>query len=180
MRRILSLLLVAALVVVVGAACSSDDGDDSSASAGPAPDGPEGTEVVPASGRNHVEGAVDYPTSPPAGGDHNQVWHNCGFFTEPVPDELAVHSMEHGAVWVAYGDDADDGEVALLQERAGQEGYLLATPYEGMDSPLVLTAWERQLELDSVSDPRFNEFLDAYLEGPTTPEPGAPCDGGVG
>ena len=165
---------MAACLVLV--ACSSEE-DPSS---GPADDGPEGTEIVRASGREHVEGAVDYPTSPPAGGDHNAVWHNCGFFTEPVPDELAVHSLEHGAVWVAYGSDVPQEELGLLQARAGEESHLLVTPYQGLDSPLVLTAWERQLELDSVSDPRFAEFLDAYLEGPTTPEPGAPCSGGAG
>lgn len=165
-----------AVLVVAVAACSSEE----EPAAGPADDGPEGTVIIPAEGRNHVEGQVDYPSSPPAGGDHNQVWHNCGFFTEPVPDELAVHSLEHGAVWVAYGSDVPGDELALVEQRAGQESHLLATPYEGLDSPLVLTAWERQLELDSVSDPRFAEFLDAYLEGPTTPEPGAPCDGGVG
>jgi len=176
-RRILALLLVAAFAVAL-VACSSSSEDD--ASSGPADDGPEGAQIVRATGRDHVEGAVDYPSSLPAGGDHNEVWHNCGFFTEPVPNELAVHSMEHGAVWVTYADDLPQEELALLEQRAGQEGFLLVSPFAGLDSPLVLTAWERQLPLDSVSDPRFNEFLDAYLEGPTTPEPGAPCDGGVG
>jgi hypothetical protein len=174
-RRTFALLLVALLATVL-VACSSEE-DPSS---GPADDGPEGTQIVRATGREHVDGAVDYPTSPPAGGNHNERWLNCGFRTEPVPDELAVHSMEHGAVWVAYSDEVPEEELALLQQRAEQEDYLLVTPYEGLDSPLVLTAWERQLELDSISDPRFAEFLDAYLQGPTTPEPGAPCKtGGV-
>lgn len=175
MHRIVALGIVLA-VALGAAACSSGD----EAGSGPADDGPEGTEIVRATSREHVEGAVDYPTSPPAGGDHNSVWHNCGFFTEPVPDEIAVHSLEHGAVWVAYSGELPQEELALLEQRAGQEEYLLVTPYEGLDSPLVLTAWERQLELDSVSDPRFGEFLDAYLQGPTTPEPGAACSGGVG
>ena len=89
-RRILALLLVAAFAVAL-VACSSSSEDD--ASSGPADDGPEGAQIVRATGRDHVEGAVDYPSSPPAGGDHNEVWHNCGFFTEPVPNELAVHSI---------------------------------------------------------------------------------------
>lgn len=178
MRRHLAVLSVVLLALALSA-CSDDDSGGTTA-AGPAPDGPEGTEVHPAASRNHVQGAVDYDQRPPAGGDHNQVWHNCGFFTEPVPDELAVHSLEHGAVWVAYGSDVPDDELALLEQRAGAEDYLLVTPYAGLDSPLVLTAWERQLSLDSVGDARFDQFLDAYLQGPTTPEPGAPCDGGVG
>ncbi|HZW41021.1 MAG TPA: DUF3105 domain-containing protein, partial [Agromyces sp.] len=48
----------------------------------------------------HVEGTVDYPQTPPTGGEHNQVWLNCGVYEQPVPNENAVHSMEHGALWV--------------------------------------------------------------------------------
>jgi hypothetical protein len=45
---------------------------------------------------------VDYPQSPPVGGPHNPIWQNCGFYSKPVRDEYAVHSMEHGAVWITY------------------------------------------------------------------------------
>ena len=33
-------------------------------------------------------------------GEHNPVWQNCGFYNKPVRDESAVHSLEHGAVWI--------------------------------------------------------------------------------
>src|SRR5690606_16203784 len=50
-------------------------------------------------GRNHVEARVEYQQSPPAGGDHNQTWLNCGIYDAPVPNHHAVHSLEHGAIW---------------------------------------------------------------------------------
>lgn len=37
----------------------------------------------------------------------------------------------------------------------------------------------RQLAMDSADDERLPRFLDAYTQGPQTPEPGAPCDGGI-
>ena len=53
----------------------------------------------------HTEGIVDYDRRPPAGGAHNPVWWNCGFYDEPVVDESAVHDLEHGVVWLAYAPD---------------------------------------------------------------------------
>jgi hypothetical protein len=83
-------------------------------------------------------------------------------------------------VWIAYQEDLPQEQLEALQSRAGAESHLLVTPYPGLRSPLVLSAWERQLDLDSVDDPRFEAFLATYLEGPTTPEPGAACSGGSG
>ena len=58
--------------------------------------------------------------------------------------------------------------------------HMIASPYPGLKSKLVLTAWNRQLNLDSASDPRFAKFIETFLEGPNTPEPGATCSGGLG
>ena len=52
--------------------------------------------------RNHTKEPVDYPQTPPVGGPHNPIWQNCGFYSKPVRNEHAVHSMEHGAVWITY------------------------------------------------------------------------------
>jgi hypothetical protein len=53
----------------------------------------------------HVGGNIDYDqdlVTPPAGGPHNPIWQNCGYYDDPVRDENAVHSLEHGAVWITY------------------------------------------------------------------------------
>ena len=54
------------------------------------------------------------------------------------------------------------------------------SPYPGLQSPIVLTAWEVQLELESADDERIPDFVERYQQGPTTPERGAPCWDGVG
>ena len=148
---------------------------------GGSPEGIEGVVSVPVTSADHVRHDVEYPTAPPAGGPHLGAWLNCGFYTVPVLDELAVHSLEHGAVWVTYRSDVPAGALSDLAALATRLPYLLVSPYEAQDSPLVLTAWARQLPLDSLDDARFERFLDVYMfDGPTTPEPGAVCSGAVG
>jgi hypothetical protein len=58
---------------------------------------PSGVETLDVgSAGQHTEGAVDYAQSPPAGGPHNRIWQNSGFYEEPVRNENAVHTLEHG------------------------------------------------------------------------------------
>lgn len=131
---------------------------------------------------DHVLGEVAYQSAPATGGDHFWAWQNCGFYDAPLIEETAVHSLEHGAVWVTYPPGADDATLAPIRERASQESHLLVSPYPGLDAPLVLSAWERQLKVDSWENPAVEEFLDGHLgrRSPTAPEAGASCEGGVG
>jgi hypothetical protein len=140
----------------------------------------EGVEETADLTSNHVEGTVDYASAPPVGGDHNAVWQNCGVYTEPVVDEHAVHSLEHGAVWIAYSPDLAADDVAALTAKAENEPYVLVSPYEGAESPVTLSAWGFQLEVDDPADPRVDAFLERYVQGEQTPEPGAACFGGTG
>ena len=130
-------------------------------------------------GGNHVAGQVDYKESPPVGGEHNPVWLNCGVYDEPVPKENVVHSLEHGAVWVAYDPDLPKEDIETLEETL-PDTYTILSPYEGeMPSKVVATAWGHQLALKSADDPRLKGFIKEYRQGPQTPEPGAACTGGV-
>lgn len=140
----------------------------------------EGVEEFTITSQVHVAGDVDYEQTPPVGGDHDAVWQNCGFYDEPVRSEHAVHSLEHGAVWVTYDPELDAAEVDTLRRLANRHPFLLASPYEGLPSPVVASAWGYQLQLDTTDDARLDAFLRQYLQGPQTPEPGAACHGGVG
>lgn len=126
----------------------------------------------------HVAGAVDYPQTPPAGGPHNAVWMNCGVYSEPVPNENAVHDLEHGAVWATYDPSLPQSEVDALIE-AMPDTYAVVSPYEGLDSPIVLSAWDAQVAIDSPEDPRIDAFIERFWQASTAPEPGAPCTGGI-
>ena len=126
----------------------------------------------------HVAGTVDYEQTPPAGGPHNAVWMNCGVYNEPVPNENAVHDLEHGAVWATYDPSLPQSEVDALIA-AMPDTYAVVSPYEGLESPIVLSAWDAQVAIDSPEDPRIDAFIERFWQSSTAPEPGAPCTGGI-
>jgi len=146
----------------------------------PAPEGIPGVLTFPKQSQNHVPGCVDYAVSPPIGGEHNPVWSTCGFYIAAVPNEHAVHDLEHGAVWIAFGVDVGNPALDTIRAEVAKSPFILASPYPGLGSKVVLSAWTRQLTLTSVTDPRFKRFISTYLQGPQTPELGAPCEGGMG
>lgn len=167
--------IAALLALGLGLVAVSATGRD-----GGGPDAPLGTEVFAVPSSTHVEGPVDYPETPPVGGDHAPAWQNCGTYAEPVADENAVHSLEHGTVWITYGPRLGPEQVEALEDRSADETRVLVTPYDGLDSPIVLSAWGRRLRVDSVDDERIDEFVRAFQQGSQTPELGAPCSGAVG
>jgi hypothetical protein len=130
--------------------------------------------------RDHVTGKVNYPQNPPVGGPHNAVWQNCGIYSTPVANENAVHDLEHGAVWITYQPSLSDQQVEQLRALVRGHDHALLSPYPGLSSPVVISAWGIQLQVKSASDPRLAAFLSKYEQGPQTPEPGAPCSGGTG
>lgn len=131
--------------------------------------------------RGHDE-TVEYVETglPPAGGIHSGQWQTCGIYERPVETKHAVHSLEHGAVWITYHPDLPAAAVESLRDVVRGESYLLLSPYPELASPIVLTAWGVQLEVEDVSDDRIAAFIDEYQAGPQTPEIGATCNNGVG
>ncbi len=122
---------------------------------------------------------------PPVGGPHNPVQLNCGIYNVPVPNENAVHSLEHGAVWITYQPNLPPDQLATLQQivsthYVGTERYLLLSPYAGIPAPIVASAWGYQLSVDQASDPRLVQFITQFAGGGQGGEKGGPCTGGIG
>ena len=141
---------------------------------------------------DHVTGPVTYSVTPPVGGPHNAAWMNCGIYDKPVPNERAVHNLEHGAVWITYQPSLPPSQVSQLRvfvdkqaminpAGAGASRYMDLTPYPGLPSPIVISSWGFQLKVSSPADPRLQQFVNKFRASPTyAPEYGSPCTGGVG
>lgn len=171
------------LLVAAAAGCAAPDrppqATGSPSATGTSPGLIEGVKLYEDLSREHVTTEVSYDQSPAVGGAHSPVWTNCGIYTEPVEEMRAVHSMEHGAVWLTYRPDLPATEIRELTELVSSRSYVVLSPYPGQSSPVTATAWGVQLALDTPADPRLQSFLSTYVQGEQTPEPGAPCTGGV-
>jgi hypothetical protein len=56
---------------------------------------------------------------------------------------------------------------------------MLASPHPDLPTPVVASAWGKQLTLESANSPDLERFVRAYRQGPQTQEPGATCAGGT-
>ena len=130
--------------------------------------------------RNHTESAVHYDQNPPVGGAHNPAFQNCGYYAQPIHNENAVHSLEHGAVWITYQPNLPKDQVDKLAAIARSGTFVLVSPYPGLPAPVVASAWGVQEWFHSASDSGLSNFVSKYRQGPQTPEPGAACTGGTG
>ncbi|MCW2779224.1 MAG: uncharacterized protein JWN17_2949 [Frankiales bacterium] len=135
---------------------------------------------------DHVTKAVTYPQTPPMGGPHWKPgafgavgWLSCGVYTAPVPDVFAVHSEEHGAVWLTYRPGAPASDVAALTAlRQRNPAYVMVSPYPGQPTAVAASTWGAQLSVASSGDPQLARFVDTYAGGGQGGEKGAPCTPG--
>jgi hypothetical protein len=187
MRRLVALLLGSALAVAgcssgtstAGYGATTTTSNGTTNGTGVATGEPAGTVTYTGLSRNHVDTPVNYPQNPPVGGPHSPIWQNCGFYDKEFPKERGVHSMEHGAVWVTYSPSLAAADVAVLKAFADNGRKVLVSPYTGLPTPVVASAWGKQLQLQSVNDPRLAQFVHYFDNGPQTPEQGVPCSQGT-
>lgn len=123
---------------------------------------------------------VAYDFSPPFGGPHDTQWADCNgvVYEQAVRTENMVHSLEHGAVWLAYNPDQVTGEALdKLKAKIDGQPFSMMSPYPGLDKPISLQSWGHQLKLDSADDERIDQFIQSLRRNQYTyPEVGASCD----
>lgn len=141
----------------------------------------EGVVAFPRPSQGHESNLeIPFGELPPVGGVHDPAWLNCGIYDEPVTTANAIHSLEHGAAWITYQPDLPAEQIAAIEDHFRGQTYTVVSPYPEQRSPIVLTTWGTQLEVDDIEDNRVDRFIERYRVGPNTPERGAACTNGVG
>ncbi len=142
-------------------------------------DPPRGIEVYPATTNKLSEGPIEYDRSPPTNGRHDPLWQNCGAYEKPIKDRHAVHSLDHGIVWITHQPDLPAAQTEELRSY-GAEDNVIVSPYPGQQAPVTATSWRVQLELEDANDPRLRQFVDGFRNSEIAPLSGNRCAGGVG
>ena len=79
---------------------------------------PRPGERVPGQGTTHIQIGQSHPaynSNPPTSGWHPPQTVQWGLPRTEIPDEFAVHNLEHGGTWITYQDPRDGNLVANLQ-----------------------------------------------------------------
>jgi hypothetical protein len=128
-------------------------------------------------GRTHLSPGgkyTKYNSTPPTSGPHDPNPAPCGVSSQPIPNEVQVHDLEHGVIMVQYRPGLDQAQVQKLGELARSYGsHVLVAPYPGLNTPVAVTAWTKLMTLDSVDTGKIRSFIDLYRQ--KGPESGIPC-----
>ncbi|GAB3222071.1 DUF3105 domain-containing protein [Glycomyces halotolerans] len=124
-----------------------------------------------------------YEITPPAGGNHLSAWQTCSgvVYDDPIADGNAVHSLEHGAVWLTYDPEiAGEDEVAELASKVEGRDFSFMSPYPGQGVKISLQSWGNQYQTEDVDDPNIDQFLNHFIQNADyAAEMGATCSDGV-
>lgn len=114
--------------------------------------------------RDHTNDPVVYETTPPTTGDHSPSAAPCGVHNTQIPDELFVHSLEHGAVGILY--DPQQVEVSAIRDIEAKvdefDDRTISAPYSGTETPITLTSWTRLMRLDEYDEDTVDEYIEAF------------------
>ncbi len=129
----------------------------------------------------HKAGPLQYTINPPVAGQHNNAWQNCegDVYDAPIANEHAVHSLEHGAVWITYKQGLAQDQIDKLKKRVQGVDKTMLSPAITLDKAISLQAWGYQLKVDDADDKRIDEFISALRVNASAEGPTAICSGGI-
>ena len=121
-------------------------------------------EKMPDEGAGHVgrnEKHPAYNSNPPTSGPHWTGVAGPGIKTESVPDELILHSMEHGAAVVWYKEGLEQNDTEKIRKAfASSDGKKIMLARKDLDVPVALTSWGYLLKLETIDEAKIKEFIE--------------------
>lgn len=113
--------------------------------------------AIPDQGRQHVAlGTLfQYNSNPPTSGPHFATPAEWGVYREEIPDQVLIHNLEHGGVWISYRPGIASSVIERLEAIGREFGRkVIMAPRAANDSDIALAAWGR---LDTFAESEFSE-----------------------
>lgn len=159
-KVIIGIVLLTLIIIAGGTWWSTKGAEENNAKLSKAPMG----EKMPDMGGTHVaRGAThaEYGSNPPTSGPHWVDVAGAGIKNEPVPDELMLHSMEHGAAVVWYQEGLSQEDIDRIKQAFGRaSGKKIMAPRKDLDVPVALASWGYLLKLNAIDENTIKEFIE--------------------
>lgn len=122
---------------------------------------------MPSQGQEHIslDTLFSYNSNPPTSGPHNVNPAEWRVYKEEIADQILIHNLEHGGVWISYRSGVDEAVLKKLEDIATAFGRkVIMTPRQANDSDIALAAWTRldKFSAAEFSEERVREFIRAY------------------
>ena len=141
---------------------------------------PLGSEKYPDQGVSlHLDSLADpvrtpYNSNPPTSGWHvGSMVAPWGIAPEAIDDRVSVHNIEHGGIIIHYNPSLPETSVTELKaiaaefQRQNPCVLMVPRPDDKMEAPIVMTAWNYLLPLQSVDKASMTQFFaDRVGRGP--------------
>lgn len=133
-----------------------------------------GPQEVPIQGFEHIAPGQEHPaynSNPPTSGWHYSQPAEAGVYSEPIPDENLIHSMEHGYVIISYNcatlsETGCPDLVAKLTDLFNREGAWkqIVVPRPELDTTIALTAWGWIDKFNEYDEARILSFIARFRD----------------
>ena len=137
-------------------------------------------EALPGSHSLEPDGtSEDWNTDPPTTGPHYGIAAIFGIYEEPLQQARVVHNLEHGGIFIQYGNEVPEETVNALRDFYDRKknGTIMA-PLPRLGDQFALGAWVSDGEggngylakCTKFDEAAFGAFFDAFqFEGPESP-----------
>lgn len=134
-----------------------------------APESEKPGEAVSIQPADHVQPGEPIPglylSNPPVSGWHYAEEAEWGIHNEALPDQLLIHNLEHGGIWISYKPDAPAEVIDNLKKIVGKfDRSVVLTPRSANDSMIALAAWGRLDQFNYFDEARILKFIKVFKD----------------